>query len=257
MPATTPDASVSVFDEVIWPGPGHALFDDPVAAARSFVEEFIGFDDPPMGEFRAGGRPDIGTVDVHNRTELGAASENVTSTITVQRFDGHWYVTSAVDDEVQIDSPAPHAEVASPVRVEGRGQGYESTIIVEIRDAFSDPGDSLGQTVTMGGSYEAPLPFSALVPLSAPTEPTGVIVASTDSGLPGGGSFAAIPVRFAPNTGSGASPGRSPRCGSSSRGSPMVNWSRSNAPSPRPPVCCGPRWSPCWTVPPTTNVPPG
>ena len=198
---TTLDAPASVFDQVIWPGPDHVLFDDPVAAARSFVEEFIGRDDPPLGEFRPAGT-DIGTLDVHPVTESGAVSENAASTITLQRFDGHWYVTAAVDDEVRIDSPAAHAEVASPVRVEGRAQGYESTVIVEVRDAFSDPGDRLGQEVTMGGSYEGPLPFSALVPLTAPAGRGGVIVAATDSGFPGGGSFAAIPVRFAPATGS-------------------------------------------------------
>ena len=206
-PTTTPTAtavpaipSASVFDQVIWPGPGQPVFDDAVSAARSFVEEFVGRDDPPLGEFRATG-PDLGAVDVYGRTESREVHDRVRSTINLQRFDGHWFVTGAVAGEVRIDQPAPGAEVTSPVRVEGRGRGYEGTVVVEVRDAFQPAGENLGQEVTIAGSYEDLVPFNVLVAISAPAGPRGVILARTDTGLAWGMvAFTAIPVRFAAAT---------------------------------------------------------
>ena len=220
-PTTTPTAtaatpSASVFDQVIWPGPGQPVFDDAVSAARSFVEEFVGRDDPPLGEFRATGA-DLGAVDVYGRTESGEVHDRVVSTINLQRFAGHWFVTGAVAGEVRIDQPAPGAEVTSPVRVEGRGRGYEGTVVVEVRDAFQPAGQTmrlfengrwvwtrdgnLGQEVTIAGSYEDLVPFNVLVAISAPAGPRGVILARTDTGLAWGMvAFTAIPVRFATAT---------------------------------------------------------
>jgi len=196
--ATPPTAAV--FDQVIWPGPEHAQFDDGVAAARSFVEEFVGMANAPLGELRLA-EPDVGEVDVHGLTESGAVRDAVVSTITVRRFDGHWYVTGAVADEVQIDAPVGHAEVTSPLRVQGRGRGYEGTIVVEVRDAFQPAGRNLGQAVALAGCCDELVPFDAVVTLSPPSGRTGAIVASTDTGAEHGiVDFTVIPVRFAPTS---------------------------------------------------------
>ena len=185
-----------MFDQVIWPGPGQPLFDDAESAARSFVEEFVGLDDPPLGRSGRPGRTSARSTSTGEPNRERCSTQS-SARSAVQRFDGNWFVTGAVAGDVQIESPAPDAEVVSPVRVEGRGRGFEGTVVVEVRDAFQPAGGNLGQDIGIAGCCEELVPFNALVPFTAPAADRGVIVARTDTGLDQGMvDFTAIPVRF-------------------------------------------------------------
>ncbi|MGH9186431.1 MAG: GerMN domain-containing protein, partial [Acidimicrobiales bacterium] len=192
-PPLAPDPSF--YEQVLWPGPEHDQFADPVDAVRSFVDEFVGLDDPPLSSFHEG-EPGAGEVDVFGRGEGGQRLDVVRSTVVVRRFDGHWYVTSASSDDVVIETPQPLADVTSPVRIDGRARGYEGTIAVSMHEGFT-PAEFVSEP-TIAGCCEELVPFTVTLPLfNPPTTPNGAIVARTDSGsdyaIVG---FTAIPVRF-------------------------------------------------------------
>ena len=77
MPASSVDAA-------LWPDPAGELFDDPVAAVRSFVTEVIGIDDPQLSAFREG-EPGAGEVDLLQRAEDGTVLDQAASTVVVRR----------------------------------------------------------------------------------------------------------------------------------------------------------------------------
>ena len=138
-PSTTappPTAVAPDLDAAVWPDPAGELFDDPVEATRSFVEAVVGVSDPRLSEFAPQG-PDAGEVTVARRGEDGQAT-GIASTVSLRRLDGeHWFVTGAVQPfYMQIDSPLPVADVASPLTVTGTGSGYEGTVVVELRFAI-------------------------------------------------------------------------------------------------------------------------
>jgi Immunoglobulin-like domain of bacterial spore germination len=199
-PAPTPDLTAA-----LWPDPAGELFADPVAAARSFLSEVVGLDNPPLSAFRPG-EPGAGEVDLFRVTDDGRPMDRVASTITLRQLDGeHWFVTRATSADVRIDSPAPQAEVGSPLAVAGEGHGYEATIIVQLR-ARAAGADILAEAVTAGGSGEALEPFSAELTFTAATTPVGILIASDTSGASDAVSgFSAVPVRL--TTTSGANPG--------------------------------------------------
>ena len=215
-PSTTappPTAVAPDLDAAVWPDPAGELFDDPVEATRSFVEAVVGVSDPRLSEFAPQG-PDAGEVTVARRGEDGQAT-GIASTVSLRRLDGeHWFVTGAVQPfYMQIDSPLPVADVASPLTVTGTGSGYEGTVVVELRSR-SASADVLAEEVTIAGAAE-PQAFSVDLTFAAAPQ-VAVLVAHDDPGIENGvPSFAALPVRLgAPS--SGAPGGPTPTTGSES-----------------------------------------
>jgi hypothetical protein len=214
---TTPDAPSSTttttqsplpssLDQAIWPDPASSSrYVDPVDAARSFVEGFLGYVAGPLSEFRAG-EPGAGEIDVLSRDENGQTTGRVAATLSLRQLDGdNWYVTSAVSDSVQIDSPRPLADVASPLHVTGQGRGYEGTVVVAVHERTASA-DLLGEEPAIAGSADTLEPFSVDVAFEVPSSPIGILVAGTDSGASGVlAPFAALPVRL--SDGAGPAPG--------------------------------------------------
>lgn len=188
----------------VWPSPDHVQYADPSNAARAFVEEYVGFPNPPLGKFRPG-PPMSGEIDVYLRGENGAVLEDhVASTIALRRTPAGWTVAGARTADIVVDSPAPAMVVGSPVVFDGKARGYEGTIIVNVRDGGMGAGETLGQGIGIAGCCDELLPFHFEVALDRPpSEPTGSVLLNTDSGLDPVASFAVVPVRFGPTPTSG------------------------------------------------------
>lgn len=194
---TAPETPTSPATPMLWPSPDHEPFTDPVMAARSFVSEFMGFTDPALSGFRAGGTPDQGEVDVFSKGEDGQPLDHVASTLSLQQHDGRWYVAGARAVDVMIDSPGTASQVSSPLTVQGQGQGFEGTIYVEVRTAFAPRGQVLDRVTTTAGALDQNEPFSATLTFSASPGTAGVVVATNDIPLENPTlSFTAVPVIF-------------------------------------------------------------
>ena len=185
-------------------------FTDPEAAARSFVEDYLGFDDPPLGAFRPQG-DDTGEIDVFTRGEDGTVrSDLVRSTLSLRRAGDLWAVTAAQSDSIVVDSPAPLGAVGDPVVVDGRGRGFEALIIVSVRGEGMGAGQELARGNTLAGCCEALEPFHIELPVEAPAGSPGSLLLQNDDptgfGVP---DFTVVPVHFVAGTGSQASDERS------------------------------------------------
>jgi hypothetical protein len=166
----------------LWPDPaGPEQFDDPAAAARSFVAAVFGVEDAPLSEVRtmADGEAEI---DVFDRSETGTTLDSVASTLSLARLDGgHWYVTGARSEDVEIASPAPGASAVSPLTVTGEGRGYEGTILVEVRERAAGA-PVLADGFDTAGAGEALAPFSVALTLpGADDGAAGAILVARDT----------------------------------------------------------------------------
>jgi hypothetical protein len=205
VPTTEVPGATGVTDAV-WPPAGAPQFADPDDAARAFVEDYVGIDDPPLGPFRSEGE-DAGEIDVFTRDENGAVrSDLVRSTLSLRRAGDFWGVMSAQSDSIVVDNPAPLGAVGDPVVVDGRGRGFEALIVVTVRGAGMGAGDELFRGNTLAGCCEELEPFHIELPVDAPAGSSGSLLLQNDNpagfGVP---DFTVVPVHFVAGTGSQAS----------------------------------------------------
>ena len=170
-PAPAPgDTATAVF-----PDPSTALrFDDPVAAARAFAVDFVGFTDPVIGDF-AQGDSRSGEVEVRPRAEGPA------TTVFVRQLgtDGSWWVLGSATVNITLDSPATGDTITSPVGLTGSALAFEGHVNVEVRqDGASEP---IGTGFVTGGG-DMMRPFSGEVAFTAPTAEQGALVLLTYGG---------------------------------------------------------------------------
>ena len=123
--------------------------------------------------------------------------DKVLATIALRQLDGErWFVIAAFSDDVEIEAPQALDEIAAPVRIAGRGRGFESNLAVSVHAAFER--EPLAEEGTPAGD-RAPQPFAATLAFERPRTATGAIIVRDGGGLDGVASaFAAVPVRFAP-----------------------------------------------------------
>lgn len=195
---TVPSGPVeSDLPPVLWPGPGRDGFSDPVAAARSFVQEMIGFGNPALSACQCAASAGVGDIEVYSQAEDGQPMAHVASRLRVLRVEGLWYVIEARADDVVVDQPGPSSQVGSPLTVRGRGNGFEGTILAEVRAAFAPAGAYLGRATTQAGAGEELVDFTATVDFSSPGPSAGALVVSNTTAIDGGTfSFTAFPISF-------------------------------------------------------------
>jgi len=178
----------------LWPPPDAAT-SDPLQAARSFVEDYIGVQDPPLSDFLESEYGGTGTVAVHGRGEDGRRLNALVSKLSLQQLDsGDWVVTVAASPQANVTAPGPLGEVTSPVRIEGRGRGFEGNVVLELREQYSV--EPLAQQPVTAGSGERLKPFSTELTFDAEDAGVGAIVVKTGSGIAVADGFAAFPVRL-------------------------------------------------------------
>jgi len=201
-PTTTegePHGRVAVPSGVLWPPPDLAPFADPLDAARSFVEDYVGIDDPPLSAFRQTA-PGTGEVDVRRRGEDGSEMAAVASVLTLTELDdGTWGITSALSEAILVDKHRVTPGAESTITVEGRGRGYEGTIVATVRERGMGAGESLAVEQTIAGCCESLEPFSVALTFARSDPPSfdGTVLLTTDSGLDGGVvDFTVRPVTF-------------------------------------------------------------
>lgn len=178
----------------VWPWAGSTVrYTDPVAAARGFATEFLGFRDPVVGSFRQGDTRS-GEVPVRPR-ENGPET-----TVLVRQLSGEqtWSVLGTSTDDVRLTEPAAMAEIRSPVSLRGEALAFEGHVNVAVRqDGSLTP---LGTGYVTGGGDVA-RPFSGSVAFSAPTASSGALVLWTDSAEDGSvWSAVVVRVRLEPGT---------------------------------------------------------
>lgn len=107
---------------VVYPTPAsETRFAHPVAAARAFAVDFVGFVDPVVERFVATGAQ-TGTVEVR-ATETGTAT-----TVALRRITGAWWVLGSSTPNIRLDTPVALAAIASPVRLQGMSTAFEAQV---------------------------------------------------------------------------------------------------------------------------------
>jgi len=191
--ATTVTAPVDT-SVAAWPQVGSTLrYDNPVAAARGFAVNFLGFINPVVGPFQAG---DTRSGEI----EVRAKATGPATTMFVRQLDvdNSWWVLGAATDNIRVTEPSALDTISSPVHLTGTSTAFEATVSVLIYgDGDMTP---LARRFVMGGSNGEFGPFDALFEFSSPGAATaGTVVLFTES-MEDGRMWEAsvIRVRFAP-----------------------------------------------------------
>jgi len=192
---TTAPAAPTALDQALWPAPEQARAKStPRGVVHAFVEKFVGMENPVIGEFEEG-EPRAGEVPVLRRGEDGLATDRVVAIVAVRKLDGkRWFVTAALSDEIDLESPEVLDEIASPVRVQGQGVAHEGNIVVSLHKAFRRK--PLARQSVIAGATKR-VGFSANLAFERPSVSAGAILVRTGAPLGRADTFAAFPVRFA------------------------------------------------------------
>lgn len=157
----------------VWPVAGTAGLTDPVAAARAFAVDYLGFTDPVVGAF-AQGDSRSGEVAIRPRA-TGPAT-----TVLLRQLSGEdtWSVLGATTGNITLTRPEAGDTVRSPVEVRGTALAFEGNVLVQVRqDGTAAP---LGQAPVTGGGDVA-RPFSGAIGFQTPTATYGALVLVTES----------------------------------------------------------------------------
>src|SRR5262245_4886547 len=157
----------------VFPSADATRYGDPVAAARAFAVDFVGFTDPVVGPYRAGDNRSGEVV-------IRAKSTGPATTVMLRRLgtDGSWWVIGAATENVTVTSPEAGEVIGNPVTVTGSALAWEGNGKGEIRqDGTRAP---LGTGVFTGGG-DVVRPFSGSVGYTTPSQPYGALVLVTHS----------------------------------------------------------------------------
>lgn len=167
-----------------------ARYHDPVAVARAFAVDFVGFTDPLVGAYQAG---DSRSGEVPVRPE---ATGPVTTVIVRQLgTDGTWWVLGSATESIRVATPTAGATIASPLTTTGAAVAFEGTVAVQVRqDGTRDP---IGTGVVTGGG-DVMRPFSGRITFPPPVGGHGAVLYLTHSAKDGHVWAASVlRVRFA------------------------------------------------------------
>lgn len=213
---TAPPVSEAVFPG-IWPfanqaavdryEDGDARFEDAVATADAFARDYLGMLDPVVGEaVPVADRALEVQVRLRPRGEDGQPVPDTgpTTLVRLRSYetsygDDVWTVVGAASPNIVVEQPAGAEPVSAPLSVRGEATGYEGTVIVNVRQDGMRAGESLGEAVAIAGTYGELASFALDVAYTRPSESTGALVVTTDTGLDGVGvpEATVVPLAFA------------------------------------------------------------
>ena len=158
----------------VWPVQTSTVrYADPVAAARGFAADFVGFRNPVVGRFMQG---DSRSGEVAVRA---AVTGPVTTVFLRQLEDGNWWVLGAATEQIRLDTPAAGDLITSPVRLTGAAQTFEGHVTTTLReDGVVVPlaaGYVTGRMDEMG-PFEGELNY-----LRTPSQTYGALLLTTES----------------------------------------------------------------------------
>jgi len=166
-PTSTTGAPVDT-STAVWPFASSATrYADPVAAARGFAVDFVGFTDPIVGEFRQG---DSRSGEVGVQAKAGT----VETTVLVRKLGDSWWVLGASTPNIQPTAPTTSQAISSPVALRGTSTAFEATVNVRVREDGKLA--ALGEGFVMGGGNGEMGPFDATLAFSAPTASAGSVM---------------------------------------------------------------------------------
>lgn len=172
LPPAPPDAVTAV-----WPvATGDVRYADPVAAARGFAVELVGFRAPVLGPFRQG---DARSGEVEVRPEAGGP---VTTVFVRMLGDGTWWALGSATEGIELDSPTAGDVLTSPAVLTGRAVAFEGQVTVRI---VEDGGGAPLATGFVTGGGDEPRPFEGSFPLRAPSAGHGAVLLTTESARDG------------------------------------------------------------------------
>ncbi len=135
----------------VWPWADSPIrYTDPVAAARGFAEDFVGFIDPILGPFQQGDSQS-------GEVELKPTEDGAVTTVFVRQLgpNNSWFVLGSATESIVIDEPVALATIGHPLVVSGTALAFEGNVEVQLRvDGRSDP--VLQDFVIGGGDVQRP-----------------------------------------------------------------------------------------------------
>lgn len=149
-------------------------FDDPVAAARSFAVDLVGFTDPVVGPFQQADNRS-GEVEVKPRA-------NGPSTLVVVRQleDDTWFVIAAVTENITLETPEQQDQLsAGSFDVAGTALAFEGHVNVRLYEDGNP--DAIGEGFVTGSGSPPAGPFEGSIEWSDPSTDFGVLVLQTES----------------------------------------------------------------------------
>lgn len=173
--STTTTIVPDAYRTAVWPWYGDDLrYDDPVEAARGFAEDFVGFEDPVIGEFQQGDSRS-------GEVEVRPVEDGPVTTVFVRQVgdDETWWVLGSATANIEVDLPAPMSAVDDPLLVEGRASAFEGTVEVEIR--VDDEREPLGTGFVTGSGDGTLGPFEGEIRWPNPGGGWGAVVFLTRS----------------------------------------------------------------------------
>lgn len=132
--STTTTATPIDASSAVWPWASSATrYSDPVAAARGFAVEYVGFTDPVLGEFMQGDSRS-------GEVEVRPVASGPVTTVFVRQLgaDDSWWVLGAATANIEVDRPSALQVIASPVTLAGRADAFEGNVNVTLRVDGSD-----------------------------------------------------------------------------------------------------------------------
>ena len=154
----------------IWPWAAtDTRYDAPVRAATSFATDFLGFDDPIVGEFTAGDSRS-------GEIELRTFANGPVTVVFVRQLtaDDTWWILGAASENIIIDEPATGDEVTSPLTVSGSASAFEGTVDVELR--ADGNGEPIFNGFVTGSGAPEPGPYSETFAFTSPGASGGALV---------------------------------------------------------------------------------
>lgn len=145
----------------LWPAPS-VVFTSPRAAAEDFVIQVLGVP-PEIGEFMAG---DSRSGEIVVYSPGSPPSPRGLLLLRQLGPNNGWFIIGTINDSALITAPGYGQSVtAGPITVEGLGEGFEATVVVEAFIAGrAEP--ILDRQVTFAGNFGVPGPFQVTLDLS-------------------------------------------------------------------------------------------
>jgi hypothetical protein len=165
---------------------GAVGFDDPVALAKAFSLEILGFDDSALlGTYVGDGVS--GAVAVRAR-----AGAEPTVVLVRKLTDGSWAVVGAHASSIRLDTPLDQGLIRSPQPLAGAALAFEGHVNVTLHADGQDV--AIATTFVLGGG-DAMRAYSGTLTFTAPKGATRGVLVLTAAGGEDGGTLAATAIR--------------------------------------------------------------